>query len=1039
MNAPITIPKPNHVVSPAMFYVNRDDEIHTLVSILDGNHENPAVEKICFVRGKSGIGKTELCLKAAYQLSHDFPDGQLYLKLEENDSPELSIFNIFETIIHIFDPYAQISDELLVLQEQCTSILEGKKALIILDDLRSDAYLDLLALPSSCGLLIATNENVKTSNWPSINLVGLSQENSERLLLEICYRIGKYAARLANICQAIPLNLCLVAGYLNGVPTIKVDGFINDLEKHLQLSEEQEISITEKILNYIFEQFTKTERNLFAQLSIFSNGFNKEIIQETIQSELNGNTGYEFIQEHLDTFTQLGLLTYEEKNSYFYMQPTLQEYAARNLRYAHEIWYRLGKAFIDLGKSFNSVANRNADGYLLSLLMLDEYKSTIKNVLQYLLKDFSNERDQILLEFHEFARSFERSRFALKIELVPLLEAMLEASLRVQNYEKLIEIMGDISSVYQTLGDMEKADYYSKLQGEVTRDEQSESARNFFESIAKNKAEPGRISNVDADTASDQISSVLEELSANKTKIILTGFMGTGKTTVGKLLAEKLNYRFIDTDELIEDRNEHSIADIFQDLGEDAFREMERAIVKEIAELDSVVISTGGRLMLDPENVSALSRNSRVLCLVATPNEILTRVKHDKSHERPLLSVPNPKERIVDLLQERNDKYLRFPQIVTDEKKPYDIARSLVEFVSTSPKSLIVENPHKNYEYIVGAGLLPFIRQLTGIDGEIVVITDEIVNELYGPSCSSIGNIVEIPSGRQNKSLAIVETVYEKLLEIGFDRAGTIISLGGSAIGDIAGFVAATYMRGVNFVQCPTSLIAMVDTSVGGKTGIDLAQGKNIIGLYKQPLKIIADVATLQTLPQLDFTSGMAEVIKHGLIAESSLLEQVEQGHWAKNWDRSPSYIGELQRLVAQAIEVKINIVQADPFEQGQRSILNLGHTFAYAIEQESKDAYRHGEAVSMGLVAAASLSVRMGLCDISLLERIEYVLESVNLPTRIPSNLKPINLLQAMQRDKKKRAGQLRFILIRGIGQAFVSDKVSDQDILDTISSLSK
>ena len=162
-------------------------------------------------------------------------------------------------------------------------------------------------------------------------------------------------------------------------------------------------------------------------------------------------------------------------------------------------------------------------------------------------------------------------------------------------------------------------------------------------------------------TESELILPELENLLRNKTKIILTGFMGTGKTTVGKLLAENLNYRFIDTDELIEARYRRSIADIFQELGEDSFREMERSIVKEIAELDSVVISTGGRLMLDPENVSALSRNSRVLCLVATPDEILTRVAYDKSHKRPLLSVPNPKERIVELLQERHDRYLRFP------------------------------------------------------------------------------------------------------------------------------------------------------------------------------------------------------------------------------------------------------------------------------------------------------------------------------------------------------------------------------------------
>ena len=1039
MNPLITIPKQNRVLSPVMFYINREDEFNTLVSILVGNNENSAAGKKCIVKGKPGIGKTELCLKAAYQLSHEFPDAQLYLKLEENDSPELSIFNIFETIIHIFDPYGQISDDLLALREHCSVILEGKKVLIIIDGLQSDTYLDLLVLPPSCGLLIITNEDVKTSNWPAVNLGSLSQGNSERLLLENCYRIGKYAARLVKICQTVPLNLCLVAGYLNSTPTIKVDDFIIDLEKYFQLSNEQENDVTEKVLNYIFEKLTETERNLFSQLSIFSNGFNKEIIQETILPELNGDIGFETIQEYLDTFTQLNLLSYEEVNNYYNIQSTVQKYAAKKLGNTHETWYRLGKVLIDLGRFCNSLANRNADGFLLSLLMLDEYKATIKNVLRYLLKDTSNERDQILLKFHDFVRTFERSRYALKIELVPLLEAMLEASFRLQKNEKLIEITGDLSTAYRALEDMEKAGYYSKLQEEVTRDEQSETARNFFQSIAKNKVGPGKISNVDVDIASDLMSSVLEEISANKTKIVLTGFMGTGKTTVGKLLAEKLSYRFIDTDELIEARNERSIAEIFQDLGEDAFREMERATVKELAELDSVVISTGGRLMLDPENVSALSRNSRVLCLVATPNEILTRVTHDKSHERPLLSVPNPKERIVELLQERNDRYLRFPQIVTDEKKPDDIARSLVEFVSTSPKSLVVENPHKNYEYIVGAGLLPFIRQLTGVEDEIVIITDEIVKEYYGPSCSSVDHIVEIPPGRQNKTLTTVEHVYEQLLDLGFDRIGTIISLGGSVVGDIAGYVAATYMRGVNFVHCPTSLIAMVDTSVGGKTGIDLPQGKNIIGLYKQPMKVIADVATLQTLPQKDFTSGMAEVIKHGLIAESSLLEQVEQGHWAKNWDRSPSYIGELQRLVAQAIQVKINIVQADPFEQGQRSILNLGHTFAYAIEHESKDAYRHGEAVSMGLIAAANLSARMGFCDFSLQGRIESILESVNLPTRIPSNLKPTNLLQAMQRDKKKRAGQLRFILIRGIGQVFVSDKVSDQDVLDTISSVSK
>ncbi len=490
---------------------------------------------------------------------------------------------------------------------------------------------------------------------------------------------------------------------------------------------------------------------------------------------------------------------------------------------------------------------------------------------------------------------------------------MIEASIRLDNKERLGTILGDLSKTYQRLGEEEKALGYSKLQEDIIQNGRNEGTKRVLEYIRNS----GSVNQWNIDTQdqfiSDLLPLALEEFSTKKTKIILTGFMGTGKTTVGRLLADNLNYRFIDTDELIESRNNRSISDIFQELGEDAFREMERAIVQEVAEQDGVVISTGGRLMLDPENVSALSRNSRVLCLVATPDEILTRVSDDQEHKRPLLSVPNPKEHIVELLQERNDKYRRFPQIATTDKIPTDIAKGLVEFINTNPKSLTVENPQRSYEYIVGAGLLPFIRQLTAIEGEAVIITDEVVNALYGPSCTSIGHIIRIPSGRQNKSLNTVQSVYDQLLDKGFDRSGTIVALGGSVVGDIAGYVAATYMRGVNFVQCPTSLIAMVDTSVGGKTSIDLPQGKNIIGVYKQPTKVIADVATLQTLHEVDFASGMAEVIKHGLIAESNLLDQVERGNWAKNWDQSPSYIGELQRLVAQAIQVKIKYCAIRP------------------------------------------------------------------------------------------------------------------------------
>jgi 3-dehydroquinate synthase len=811
-----------------------------------------------------------------------------------------------------------------------------------------------------------------------------------------------------------------------------MDDFILEFAKHVEHSANPHQNPVENLIPFVIEHLNSKERSFLSQLAIVGPGFNKELVVELTKRETEDDEKH--LQSYLDTFTVLRLLTYDEEHSYYRMQSTVQQFALKDLGETLEARQELARIFTTSTPWFSNLASAGVDRYLLSVMVFDEHKATIRNVLEYLRNHPTAVGDRLLLDFFELIYLFGYSRLATNLELIPLLHAMVASAIRLRDKDKLDALLGYLSEKYQRLQDQEHASEYTKLRENITQQANFEVIAEYFRNSGSLK--PWNLDSQEHVT-SDLLPPALEEFTAKKTKIILTGFMGTGKTTVGKLLADHLNYRFIDTDELIESRNDRSISDIFQELGEDAFREMERGIVREIAELDGVVISTGGRLMLDPVNVNALSHNSRVLCLVATPDEILTRVLDDHGRERPLLSVPNPKQRIVDLLQERNDKYRRFPQIITDEKKPTDIARGLVEFINTSPKSLTVENPQMSYEYVVGAGLLPFLRQLAGLDGEVVIITDEGVHGLYGPSCSAIGNIIEIPSGRQHKSLATVQAIYDELLNKGFDRSGTIISLGGSVVGDVAGYVAATYMRGVNFVQCPTSLIAMVDTSVGGKTSIDLPQGKNMIGVYKQPAKVIADVATLQTLHQADFASGMAEVIKHGLIAESNLLEQVEQGHWAKNWDRSPSYIGELQRLVAQAIQVKINIVQVDPFELGQRSILNLGHTFAYAIEQVSNNAYRHGEAVAIGLVAATNLSTRLGYCDTVFQKRIEDLLESVNLPTRIPANIKPDALLQAMQRDKKKRAGQIRFILLRGIGQAFVSDEVPNSEVLATISAI--
>jgi shikimate kinase/3-dehydroquinate synthase len=519
--------------------------------------------------------------------------------------------------------------------------------------------------------------------------------------------------------------------------------------------------------------------------------------------------------------------------------------------------------------------------------------------------------------------------------------------------------------------------------------------------------------------------------------IVLTGFMGTGKTTVGRLLAKDLGFEFVDTDILIEQRH-GLIADIFAKLGEDAFREIERVLAAELATRTGLVISTGGRMMLDPGNVRALSANGRVFCLVATPEEVLERVTSDSSGiERPLLEVPDPRQRIVELMSERDPEYRRFPQLVTDAQAPEAVARDLRAVASSDPHTYAIENPSGRYDFAVGAGLLPFVRQLAGIEGQMVVISDDRVANLYLPSCGDVDLEIRLPAAHGRKSLRSVEYVYDTLLYADIDRSATIVSLGTSVVEDVAGFAAATYLRGVDLVHCPTNLISMIDTSIGGKVGLDRPHGRNLVGLFKQPKAVVADVATLQTLEPREFASGMAEVVKHGLIAGSDLLAQVEAGEWTAADNALPGALGRLQALVAQAIQVKIAIVQEDPFEDGRRAVLNLGHTFGYAIGHVTDGQVNHGEAVGIGLVASARLSERSGFAKPGLADYIESMLSHVGLSARLPHHTPPGSLVEAMRRDKKRRDGRLRFVLLRDIGDVIVTDDVSSDDLLAVLDSL--
>lgn len=527
--------------------------------------------------------------------------------------------------------------------------------------------------------------------------------------------------------------------------------------------------------------------------------------------------------------------------------------------------------------------------------------------------------------------------------------------------------------------------------------------------------------------------------------IVLTGFMGTGKTTTGRLLAARLRRAFLDTDELIVQRTGKEISDIFAADGGQQFRRLEREIAAELAPLQNLVIATGGRLMLDPENQAALTPGNLVLSLQADPLEILRRISRDDVR-RPLLDVPQPEVRIAQLLEERAAGYDQFPQVPTSDRSAEAIVEEIIAAYhlqplparQSAPQRLTVTHPQGSYDLLVGRGLLSQLRDLAPLETcALAIISDDHVGPLFISALPKAACATTFRAGEAYKTLDTASLLYERLLDAGVDRSSAIVALGGGVVGDLAGFVAATYMRGLPLVQCPTTLLAMVDASVGGKTGVDLPQGKNLVGAFKQPLAVIADVDTLRTLPPAEFAAGMAEVIKHAFLAGGELLALLEENDLRQEQLFQDEESRLLEEVVVKAVQVKREVVQNDPYEKGQRALLNLGHTFAHAIERVSDYRVSHGYAVAIGLVCAARLSATAGFCEPSLQQRIERLLERFFLPTRVPAGLDSHELLAAMSSDKKKMHGRLRFVLMRDIGDAFVTPDVPTEAVIQTLEEL--
>ncbi len=326
---------------------------------------------------------------------------------------------------------------------------------------------------------------------------------------------------------------------------------------------------------------------------------------------------------------------------------------------------------------------------------------------------------------------------------------------------------------------------------------------------------------------------------------------------------------------------------------------------------------------------------------------------------------------------------------------------------------LTIQGEAGTYPIVIRAGALTsdlpeFVSARTF--SRAVVVTNDTLAPLYGEALAASlprGALCVVPDGEQYKTLDTAGRLYGDLLAAGADRSSVVIGLGGGVIGDLAGFVAATYMRGIAFIQAPTSLLAMVDASLGGKVGVDLPQGKNLVGAFKDPLGVFADTAALATLPDDEFRCGLAEIVKAGLINDPALF-----AHLRLDGPRP------IETVIARAVLVKKRLVEQDRLENGPRALLNLGHTFGHAIEHVSRYRWKHGHAVSVGLVAAARLSERRGLCEPGLGDLIEGTLAELNMPTRY-SDLDPLALWDVMRHDKKWRGGTAQFIVLEGVGQA--------------------
>jgi len=546
--------------------------------------------------------------------------------------------------------------------------------------------------------------------------------------------------------------------------------------------------------------------------------------------------------------------------------------------------------------------------------------------------------------------------------------------------------------------------------------------------------------------------------------IALIGFSATGKSTVARRVAEHLSWIFIDTDDEIVKLSGKSIPEIFKQDGEDKFRQLERKVLRQACQKKRAVIATGGGAILDPRNQKLLLETCVVVCLEAKAETIYQRLLHDSLYSsnpvvRPLLAGDNPLERIGQLKAYRQPYYAIADWTVhTDNLALEEVSQEVIkgwQYVSRHDNNgkqsaeadlaCRIETASASYPVFVGWGLLDKLGEKmkqAGLSGAANIISDETVFSIYGERVKrTLGkagfavNCCVVPPGETTKNIAQAVKIYDFLIEHRVERNDVIVALGGGMIGDLAGFIAATFLRGLPWLQVPTSLIAMTDASIGGKVAVNHPKGKNLIGAFYQPRLVLADVQTLTTLPQRELTSGWAEVIKHGLILDADFLQLLED-----NIEDLIKLTPDItSRVIARSAAIKAQVVTEDEKETGKRIILNYGHTIAHGLEAAGKyERFLHGEAVAIGMMGEAKISQRLGLLSQKAVERQKALLQKFSLPTEC-SGIALTDVLAAMELDKKVRGKAIQWVLLEDISKTTIRSNVPEREVFSVLQEVVK